>query len=170
MIEILNAIGKFLISIIGILSLFGISLVLEKKTIKLKPWTTIRKWLVGDLDTQVLAIQDEQQRVKDELKIEQQKVKEELATQINTLNTKLDDLTIERYMTDITDFASEVTNQVPKDEAQRRLILEKIDKYENHFHKNGYISIKGQLIKELCAEENCGNNVKKRSGRRVKKD
>lgn len=160
--EILNDIIKTLIAIGSVLALFGVSILVEKKAVTLKPWTAIRKWFVGDLDVQVLAIQEEQQNVKNELKVEQQNVKEALVIQINTLNTKLDELTIERYMTDITDFASEISNEVPKDEAQRRLILDKIDKYENYYHKNGYVAIKGQLIKERCAKENCGNEVKKR--------
>ena len=127
--EILNDIIKTLIAIGSILALFGISVLVEKKAVVLKPWTAIRKWFVGDLDAQVAAVQIEQQNVKHELKIEQQNVKEALTIQINNLNSKLDELTIERYMTDITDFASEISNKVPKDEAQRRLILEKIDKY-----------------------------------------
>lgn len=153
--EILNDIIKTLITIGSVLALFGISVLVEKKSVTLKPWTLLRKWFVGDLDVQIITIQ-----------IEQQKIKEDLLIEINTLNNKLDDLTIERYMTDITDFASEISNDVPKDEAQRRLILDKIDKYENHYHKNGYVAIKGQLIKERCAEENCGNPVKKSKNRK----
>lgn len=164
--EILNDIIKTLITIGSVLGLFGISVLVEKKAVTLKPWTAIRKWFVGDLDVQILAIQVEQQNVKKELKIEQHNVKQELTVQINNLNSKLDELTIERYMTDITDFASEISNNVPKDEAQRRLILEKIDKYENYYHKNGYVAIKGQLIKERCAEDNCGNKVKKSKNRK----
>lgn len=167
MIEFLQSILTVVSIIVSLLAIFGITLVLEKRTIKLKPWTAIRKWLVGDLDTKVIeldtkiiTIKDEQQRVKDELKIEQQKVKDDLRTDIKSMDSKLDELTIERYMTDITDFASEINNDVPKDEAQRRLIIEKIDKYENYYHKNGYVAIKGQLIKERCAEDNCGNEHK----------
>lgn len=153
--EIIEVILKFIINAGGILTIFGITFVLEKKTIKIKPWTMIRKWLVGDLDEKV-------DKNGEDLAI----FKKNVIGEIRKVDTKLDELTIERYMTDITDFASDVVNEIPKDEAQRRLILEKIDKYENHFHKNGYVAIKGNLIKELCAKENCGNPTKKRKNKR----
>ena len=121
-----------LTTVLGIISVFGVSIVVEKLPIKISPWTSMKNFFLKDITEKV----------------------NDIDKKIETVNTKTDLNEADRIRHTILLYKKNLDSGFGMSENEFEYVSKLYDKYKNELHGNSFVTKTFEEITRMYLEQN----------------